>query len=78
MKASDLREKTTEELQSQLQDLYKDQFNYRMQRGGGQLAQIHLIKDVKKDIARIKTIMSEKANQQTDTSKSTEIDNSES
>ncbi|MEM7290469.1 MAG: 50S ribosomal protein L29 [Pseudomonadota bacterium] len=60
MKASELREKSIDELQSQLQDLYKDQFNYRMQNTTGQLGQVHLIGEVKKDIARIKTIITEK------------------
>jgi large subunit ribosomal protein L29 len=60
MKASELRDKSVEELQSQLQDLYKDQFNYRMQNATGQLGQVHLVGAVKKDIARIKTIITEK------------------
>ena len=60
MKASELREKSVEELQSQLQDLYKDQFNYRMQNGTGQLGQVHLVGAVRKDIARVKTIIAEK------------------
>lgn len=60
MKASELREKSVEELQSQLQDLYKDQFNYRMQKGTGQLGQVHLIGDVRKNISRVKTIITEK------------------
>ncbi len=60
MKASELREKSVEELQSQLQELYKDQFNYRMQNTTGQLGQVHLVGAVKKDIARIKTIITEK------------------
>ena len=60
MKASELREKSVEELQTQLQDLYKDQFNYRMQNSTGQLGQVHLISEVKRDIARIKTIITEK------------------
>jgi len=60
MKASDLREKSVEELQVQLQDLYKDQFNYRMQNGTGQLGQVHLIGAVRKDIARVRTIITEK------------------
>ncbi len=60
MKASELREKSVEELQTDLQELYKNQFNYRMQKGTGQLAQVHLIGDTKKDIARIKTIITEK------------------
>ncbi len=60
MKASELREKSVDELQTQLQELYKDQFNYRMQNTTGQLGQVHLIGEVKKDIARIKTIITEK------------------
>lgn len=60
MKASELRDKSVEELQSQLQDLYKDQFNYRMQNATGQLGQVHLVGAVKKGIARIKTIITEK------------------
>lgn len=60
MKASELREKSIDELQTQLQELYKDQFNYRMQNTTGQLGQVHLIGNVKSDIARIKTIITEK------------------
>ncbi len=61
MKAEELREKSVDELQQQLQELYKDQFNYRMQNSTGQLGQVHLVKEVRKDIARVKTILSEKA-----------------
>ena len=60
MKASELRDKSVDELQSQLQELYKDQFNYRMQNKTGQLAQVHLVGEVRRDIARIKTIITEK------------------
>ena len=60
MKASELRGKSVEELQAQLQDLYKDQFNNRMQNATGQLGQVHLLKEVKRDIARIKTVITEK------------------
>lgn len=60
MKASELREKSVEELQSQLTDLYKDQFNNRMQKSTGQLGQSHLLRDVKRDIARVKTLLNEK------------------
>lgn len=60
MKASELREKSVEELQSQLSDLYKDQFNNRMQKSTGQLGQTHLLRDVKRDIARVKTLLNEK------------------
>ena len=60
MKAEELREKSIEELQEQLQELYKDQFNYRMQKSTGQLGQIHLVDEVRKDIARIKAIITER------------------
>ena len=60
MKASELRDKSVDELQTQLQELYKNQFNYRMQNTTGQLGQVHLIGEVKRDIARIKTIITEK------------------
>ena len=60
MKAEDIRGKSVEELQEQLQELYKDQFNYRMQNSTGQLGQVHLVKEVRKDIARAKTILAEK------------------
>ena len=60
MKASELTEKTVEELQQEIVTLVKDQFNYRMQKSTGQLGQSHLLKQVKKDIARIKTVLNEK------------------
>ena len=60
MKANELREKSVEELQSHLQTLYKDQFNNRMQHGTGQLGQVHLIGDVRRSIARVKPIITEK------------------
>lgn len=63
MKANELRDKSVEELQAQLRDLYKDQFNNRMQSATGQLGQIHLLKAVRRDIARVKTIIAEKQKQ---------------
>ena len=60
MKANELRDKSVEELQTRLQGLYKEQFNYRMQRATGQLGQVHLIGEVKQEIARIKTLITEK------------------
>ena len=60
MKASELRDKSAEELQAQLRDLYKDQFNNRMQSATGQLGQVHMLKAVRRDIARVKTIIAEK------------------
>jgi len=62
MKASDLREKTPEELQEELLKVRKDQFGLRMQKASGQLGQSHLLNETRRDIARIKTIMAEKQN----------------
>ena len=63
MKANELRDKSVEELQAQLRDLYKDQFNNRMQSATGQLGQVHMLKAVRRDIARVKTIIAEKQTQ---------------
>lgn len=60
MNASELRNKNTEELQNELLALLKEQFNLRMQRGLGQNQQNHLFGKVRKQIARVKTILSEK------------------
>lgn len=60
MKASELREKSVEELQQEIESLAKDQFNYRMQQSTGQLGQSHLLKQMKRDIARVKTVLNEK------------------
>jgi len=60
MKASELRDKSTEELQQSQITLLKDQFSYRMQQSTGQLTQTHLLKAVAQDIARVKTVQTEK------------------
>ena len=60
MKASELREKSVEELQQDLLKLMKDRFNYRMQQSTGQLTQTHLLKEVAKDIARVQTVITQK------------------
>ncbi len=60
MKASELREKSQEELSETLHDLLKEQFNLRMQQGTGQIARHHVIRQVRRDIARVKTVMNEK------------------
>ena len=60
MKATELRDKSTEELQQSLVALLKDQFSYRMQQSTGQLTQSHLLKAVAKDIARVRTVLTEK------------------
>ena len=61
MKASELREKSVEELNVVLLDQLKEQFKLRMQSSTGQLTQSHLLSQVRKDIARIKTALRQKA-----------------
>ena len=60
MKASELQEKSPQELRDTLFDLLKEQFNLRMQQGTGQLARPHLMKEVRRNIARVKTVMTAK------------------
>ena len=60
MKASELRDKSVAELQQEVENLVKEQFNYRMQQSTSQLGQSHLLKEVKKDIARVRTLLNEK------------------
>ena len=61
MKASELRQKTTEDLNNMLGECVKEQFNLRMQKATGQLAKPSELKRVKREVARIHTILSEKA-----------------
>ena len=61
MKASELREKSVEELQGALGDELKQQFKLRMQLSTGQLNESHLVKATRRNIARIKTAMAQKA-----------------
>ena len=60
MNATELRGKTQAELSEALHDLLKEQFNLRMQRGTGQFSRPHLMKDVRRNIARVKTVMNQK------------------
>ena len=59
MKATDLRAKSADELQAEVLRLQKEHFALRMQRASGQLGQSHLSKEVRRDLARVKTIMKE-------------------
>lgn len=61
MKASELREKSVEELNGELLTQLKGQFKLRMQAATGQLGQTHLLKQTRRDIARIKTVLKQKA-----------------
>jgi large subunit ribosomal protein L29 len=61
MKANELRGKSAQELNEQMLGLLRDQFNLRMQKATGQLGQSHLLKQVKRDIARVKTVLNQQA-----------------
>lgn len=61
MKVSELREKSAGELQEEVLGLLREQFNLRMQNGSGQLSQTHRLKTVRRDIARVYTVMNEKS-----------------
>jgi len=60
MKAEELRSDDVAALKQRLLDLLKEQFNLRMQHATGQLTQNHKVKQVKRDIARIKTVIGQK------------------
>ena len=60
MKAKELRQKSVTELQAEIVNLRKEQFNLRMQRGTGQLSRPHLMREVRKNVARAKTVLNEK------------------
>lgn len=61
MKTSELRSKETAELQTELESLLKAQFNLRMQKATQQLSNTSQLPKVRRDIARVRTIMAEKA-----------------
>ncbi|MDM3870643.1 50S ribosomal protein L29 [bacterium SCSIO 12696] len=61
MKANELREKSVDELNTELNAQLEAQFKLRMQHSTGQLQQSHKLKEVRRDIARIKTLLTEKA-----------------
>ena len=60
MKAGDVRLKTADELDDQLEALKKEQFNLRFQRATGQLENTARVREVRRDIARLKTIARQK------------------
>ena len=59
MNTSELRTKSAKELNEELMNLRREQFNLRMQQATGQLARSDQVRKVRKDIARIKTVMTE-------------------
>ena len=63
MKVSDVREKSIPELRTELVALLKEQFNLRMQKGLGEAPKLHILRQVRRDIARVKTVIREKERQ---------------
>ena len=61
MKASDVRAKTVDELDTDLAGLKKEQFNLRFQRATGQVENTARIRQIRRDIARLKTVQSQAA-----------------
>jgi large subunit ribosomal protein L29 len=57
MKIDDVRGMTPDQLSEQLISLKKEQFNLRFQRATGQLEKTHRVDEVRKDIARLKTVL---------------------
>ena len=61
MKSNELREKSVDELKAVLGDELKSQFKLRMQHATGQLNESHKVKETRRNIARIKTVINQKA-----------------
>lgn len=61
MKAAEVREKTADQLRTQLEALKKEAFNLRFQKATGQLENTARMKSVRRDAARVMTILNEKA-----------------
>jgi large subunit ribosomal protein L29 len=64
MKAEEIRQMTADQLDDQLVKLKKEQFNLRFQRASGQLENTSRVREVRRDIARIKTVQTQKRNGQ--------------
>lgn len=62
MKVNELKKLSKDELTNELMSLLREQFNLRMMQGSGQTVRSHLIQNVRKSIARVKTIIAEKNN----------------
>lgn len=60
-KIADIRAKSADELKTMLIDLRKEQFSLRFQRATGQLEAVSRIKTVRRDIARVKTILGQRS-----------------
>jgi large subunit ribosomal protein L29 len=60
MELKQLRAKSADELKTHLLDLRREQFSLRMQKGTGQLTQTHQVRNVRREIARVKTLLAAK------------------
>ena len=60
MKTEALKDKNIDELNQQMADLLREQFNLRMQKGMGEMPKPHLFRQVRRDIARVKTMIGQK------------------
>ena len=60
MRASELTNKSVEELQEELLSLLREQFNLRVQYATGQLNQTHQVRNARRNIARVKTVLNKK------------------
>ncbi|TLY50655.1 MAG: 50S ribosomal protein L29 [Gammaproteobacteria bacterium] len=61
MELKDLRKQSAQELDAQLIELRREEFNLRMQKGAGQQTQTHHFKRVRREIAQIKTLLTQKS-----------------
>ena len=61
MKATELRDKNVDDLNQELMSLLREQFNLRMQKSTDQGVRPHQLKEVRRNIARVKTILNQKA-----------------
>lgn len=61
MKASELKDLSVEDLEAKKIELLSDQFKLRMNKSTGQLEQTHELRNVRRDIARVNTILTQKA-----------------
>ena len=61
MNVNEMKAKSVVELGDELKDLLQEQFNVRMQKGMGQMTNVNELRRVRRDIARVKTVMTEKS-----------------
>lgn len=60
MKAAELRDKTISELNANLSSIRREQFKLRLNKAGGEMTKTHKMKELRRDVARINTVINEK------------------